>query len=138
MSERITRNFCRNVYLLNAKIDHLMTFETDEGPMTREQFYIVEFVKDFPDITQKEIIQMMKKEQTAISRSINKLMDEGYITKTRSDEDMRASYLNITDKGNALIDEFDDEICQVTDDLLDKLSDKEVAKLLQLVEKIYQ
>ena len=137
MSEVNTRHVCRHIYLLNAKIDHLTSFNTDEGRLTREQVYILEIIAEEPDITQKKLISKMKKEQTAVSRAVQKMADYGYIHKTQSKEDLRAAYLQISDRGLKLIDTLDDEICELTDDLLKDLSKEEVKSLTEILEKIH-
>lgn len=137
MSSINTRHVCRHIYLLNAKVDHLTTFETEEGRISREQVYMMEVISETPNITQKELISKMKKEQTAVSRAIQKLLDQGYIYKLKSREDLRASYLEISNKGLKLIDDLHDDICDVTDDLLKDLSKDEIRNLSEILEKIH-
>lgn len=137
MSSINTRHVCRHIYLLNAKVDHLTTFETEEGRISREQVYMMEVISETPNITQKELISKMKREQTAVSRAIQKLLDQGYIYKLKSREDLRASYLEISNKGLKLIDDLHDDICDVTDDVLKGLSKDEVRNLSEILEKIH-
>ena len=79
----------------------------------------------------------MKKEQTAVSRAVQKMVDYGYIHKSQSKEDLRATYLQISDRGLELIDTLDVEICELTDDLLKDLSKEEVKNLTEILEKIH-
>lgn len=137
MSGVNTRHVCRHIYLLNAKIDHLTSFKTDEGRISREQVYILEIIAEETNITQKDLISKMKKEQTAVSRAVQKMVDYGYVYKTQSKEDLRATYLQISDRGLELIDSLDDEICDLTDDLLKDLSDEEVKSLTKILDQIH-
>ena len=68
MSGVNTRHVCRHIYLVNAKIDHLTSFKTDEGRISREQVYILEIIAEEPNITQKELISKMKKEQLLLKK----------------------------------------------------------------------
>lgn len=138
MSDVNTRHVCRHIYLLNAKVDHMTTFQTEAGRISREQLYMLEIIAEEPNITQKQLISKMKKEQTAISRSIQRMADGQLITKTQSREDLRASYLKISQKGLDLIDALDDEICEVTDELLKDLSKEEVKHLSEILEKLHR
>ncbi|CAM4240858.1 MarR family winged helix-turn-helix transcriptional regulator [Lacicoccus alkaliphilus] len=138
MSDVNTRHVCRHIYLLNAKVDHMTTFQTEAGRISREQLYMLEIIAEEPNITQKQLISRMKKEQTAISRSIQRMADGQLITKTQSREDLRASYLKISQKGLDLIDALDDEICEVTDELLKDLSKEEVKHLSEILEKLHR
>jgi DNA-binding MarR family transcriptional regulator len=124
--------------LLNAKVDHMTTFQTEAGRISREQLYMLEIIAEEPNITQKQLISRMKKEQTAISRAIQRMADGQLITKTQSREDLRASYLKISQKGLDLIDALDDEICEVTDELLKDLSKEEVKHLSEILEKLHR
>lgn len=138
MSDVNTRHVCRHIYLLNAKVDHLTSFETTEGRISREQVYMLEIIAEEPNITQKQLITRMKKEQTAISRAIQRMADSNLISKTQSREDLRAFYLKISDKGLRLIDDLHDEICEITDDLLKDLSMDEVKNLTHILEKLHR
>ena len=138
MSDVNTRHVCRHIYLLNAKVDHMTSFETEAGRISREQLYMLEIIAEEPNITQKQLISRMKKEQTAISRAIQRMAEEKLITKSQSREDLRASYLKISKKGLSLIDELDDEICEITDELLQDLSKEEVKHLSAILEKIHR
>lgn len=138
MSDVNTRHVCRHIYLLNAKVDHMTTFQTEAGRISREQLYMLEIIAEEPNITQKQLISRMKKEQTAISRAIQRMADGQLITKTQSREDLRASYLKISQKGLDLIDALDDEICEVTDELLKDLSKEEVKHLSEILEKLHR
>ena len=138
MSDVNTRHVCRHIYLLNAKVDHMTTFQTEAGRISREQLYMLEIIAEEPNITQKQLISKMKKEQTAISRAIQRMAEEKLITKSQSREDLRASYLKISEKGLSLIDELDDEICEITDELLQDLSKEDVKHLSEILEKIHR
>lgn len=138
MSDVNTRHVCRHIYLLNAKVDHLTSFETTEGRISREQVYMLEIIAEEPNITQKQLITRMKKEQTAISRAIQRMADSNLISKTQSREDLRAFYLKISEKGLKLIDELHDEICEITDELLKDLSMDEVKHLTHILEKLHR
>lgn len=137
MSSINTRHVCRQIYLLNAKVDHLTSFKTEEGRMSREQVYILEIIAEEPNITQKELVSRMKKEQTAVSRAIQKMVDLGYIKKSQSAEDLRASLLTISTKGMNIINSLEDEICDLTDDLLKNLSKDEVLNLTEILKKLH-
>ncbi len=137
MSGTNTRHVCRHIFLLNAKVDHLTAFQTEDGRISREQVYMMEVIAEEPNITQKELISKMKKEQTAISRAIQKMLESGYIYKSQSREDLRASCLTISEKGRRLIDSLHDQICDITDDLLADLSKDEVASLTEILEKVH-
>ncbi|MFC3420088.1 MarR family winged helix-turn-helix transcriptional regulator [Salinicoccus hispanicus] len=137
MEKLNTRNLCRYIYLLNAKIDHMAEFRTENGTLSREQLYIIEMVAEEPGLTQKVLINRLKREQTSISRAVQKLVDQNYLIKRQNRDDMRASYLEITQQGRDALEELEEEICEMTDDVLEKLDYDEKKALTDILQKIH-
>ncbi|MCG1009987.1 MarR family transcriptional regulator [Salinicoccus sp. ID82-1] len=137
MGKLNTRNVCRYIYLLNAKVDHLAEFKTSKGVLNREQLYIIEMVAEEPGLTQKVLINRLKREQTSISRAVQKLVDQNYLIKRQNRDDMRASYLEVTKQGRDALDELEDSICEMTDDVLEDLNRDEKKALTDILEKIH-
>ncbi|WP_031547889.1 MarR family winged helix-turn-helix transcriptional regulator [Salinicoccus luteus] len=137
MSKLNTRNVCRYIYLLNAKIDHLAEFRTKNGLLSREQLYIIEMVAEEPGITQKTLIGRLRREQTSISRAVQKLVDQNYLIKRQHQDDMRASYLQVTEQAVDALDELEEKICSVTDDILESLDHEDKRRLTDILQKIH-
>lgn len=137
MGKLNTRNLCRYVYLLNAKVDHLAEFSTSRGLLTREQMYIIEMVAEEPGLTQKVLINRLKREQTSISRAVQKLVDQNYLIKRQNRDDLRASYLEVTQQGMETLDELEETICEMTDDVLEELNYEEKKTLNDILKKIH-
>lgn len=130
------RNVCRYIFMLNAKIDHLAEFETELGTLSREQLYIVEMVAEEPGLTQKTIIGRLKKEQTSVSRAVQTLVDQGYIAKRRNENDMRASHLEMTDVGREALTGLEPSICELSEQVVEELDEKEKSILMETLRKI--
>ena len=137
MSKLNTRNVCRYIYLLNAKIDHLAEFRTKNGFLSREQLYIIEMVSEEPGITQKTLISRLRKEQTSVSRAVQKLVDQNYLIKRQQQDDMRASYLEVTEQAVDALNELEENICGVTDDILESLDHEDKQTLVDILQKIH-
>ena len=137
MDKNTTRDVCRHVYLLNEKINHLSEFKTGEGKLNREQLYIMEMVSETPGLTQKELVDRLKKKQTSVSRTIQRLVDRGYLIKNQNHADMRASALEVTDKGEALLESFEAPITQLTAQILKDLSPEEQKSFTSILQKIH-
>ncbi|WP_020007721.1 MarR family winged helix-turn-helix transcriptional regulator [Salinicoccus albus] len=137
MDKNTTRNVCRHVYLLNEKINHLSEFKTSEGKLNREQLYIMEMVSETPGLTQKELVDRLKKKQTSVSRTIQRMTDRGYLIKNQNHADMRASALEVTDKGEALLESFEAPITQLTALILKDLSPEEQKSFTSILQKIH-
>ncbi|GAB3063458.1 MarR family winged helix-turn-helix transcriptional regulator [Salinicoccus sesuvii] len=137
MGKLNTRNLCRYVYLLNAKVDHLAEFNTSQGVLTREQLYIIEMVAEEPGLTQKVLINRLKREQTSMSRAVQKLVDQNYLIKRQNRDDLRASYLEVTELGMEALNELEEPICEMTDGLLEDLDYEEKKSLTDILKKIH-
>lgn len=137
MSDNFTRNVGRYIYLLNARIEHLSELKTDAGKVDREQLYIIEMVSETPEVTQKELVGRLKKKQTSVSRSVQRLVDLGYLTKNQNSSDMRAANLEVTDKAEKLLESVEDSICNLTDDVLRDLNEEEQKSFASILQKIH-
>lgn|SRR5690625_166652 len=132
-----TRNLCRYIYLLNAKIDHLAEFETDNGNISRDQLYIIEMIAEEPGITQKLLVECFKKKQTSVSRAITRLTDRGFIEKESDPQDKRATHLNLTALGKGTLENLEGEICKLSDRIVEDLDEEEKAAFIKALKKIH-
>lgn len=80
----------------------------------------------------------MNKEQTAVSRSIKKLVDHGFITKEQSMYDLRSTVLKITSKGEEALKLADDIKSKVVTNFMRELNVTEREQLMTTLDKIYQ
>lgn len=86
-------------------------------------------------LTVNEIKKFMVDESPNVSRSLNKLMENGYIKKQRSEQDQRVVYINITDKGRQIHEDADREVVKTSFNL-SNLSHDEKEKLFNLLSKL--
>ena len=84
------------------------------------------------DITQKELTEMLYLTKSGITKAINKLQDDGFIVKEKSEKDNRKFVLKLTQKGediiptlNAINDEWEEKIglTYLDDDFIETLKD---------------
>ncbi len=132
-----TRDLCRYIYLLNAKIDHLAEFETEKGNITRDKLYIIEMIAEEPGITQKMLVERFKKKQTSVSRAITRLIDRGFISKEKDPADKRAAHLTVTKLGESTLQKLEASICSLSDEIVETLDEKEREALIKALEKIH-
>jgi MarR family transcriptional regulator len=80
-------------------------------------------------LTVNQIKSYMVDESPNVSRSLNKLMDKGYINKNRDLKDQRIVYIEITDSGRDIHDEADGLLLKESIDL----SDEDAEKLVEIL-----
>ncbi|WP_207652909.1 MarR family winged helix-turn-helix transcriptional regulator [Anaeromicrobium sediminis] len=83
-------------------------------------------------LTVNQIKSFMVDESPNVSRSLNKLMENGYIVKERSNEDQRVVYITVTDKGREIHESADKELLKLSLNL----SQGELEKMYELLTKI--
>lgn len=78
-------------------------------------------------LTSAQLCQLIKEDKAAVSRAINELQEQGYLVIEEQDHSKRAyrSKLNLTEKGNILIDEIQKNIDEVLDYVGKDLNEQE-------------
>lgn len=71
----------------------------------------------------------------SVTDMVNSLIKKGYLTKTPSDTDKRSYIVNVTEKGNQLLELTFKEYVKTIELLEEKMGSKEFEMLIQLLEK---
>jgi DNA-binding MarR family transcriptional regulator len=71
--------------------------------LTPRQYAALNMIKEIPNIDQASLCNMIAMDKTTIVKVIDRLVEKGLITRTRSDTDRRTNWLAITDAGNETI-----------------------------------
>lgn len=137
MEDQRLKRFGQLIYFVNTKIDEITGIELADYNVSREQIYMLELIKNEDNMTQKKLIFKMSKEQTAVSRSIKKLAEYGYITKEQSMYDLRSTVLKLTPQGQEIVDMADGIKAKVVRSFMKELNKKESEELINILEKIY-
>lgn len=88
----------------NLFVEFLKPFE-----ISPQQFNILRILRGANDwVTMNTIKSLMVDKAPNATRLSDKLLDKGYIERKRGEEDRRAVYLSITQKGLELLKEIDD------------------------------
>jgi MarR family 2-MHQ and catechol resistance regulon transcriptional repressor len=82
-----------------------------------------------------ELGELMLVSRANITGLIDHLEDKGYVTRSVSPEDRRARYARITQKAEALLDEFIPVHCRNVKSMFHSLSEDEKGTLLHLLKK---
>lgn len=137
MDENRLKRFGQLIYIMNSKIDDFTSTELSDVNLTREQLYMMEIIAVEDNMTQKKLIYRLNKEQTAVSRAIKKLVDNGYVYKEQSIYDLRSTVLKVTGPGKEVLEKAEDIKAKVVHNFMKELSNDEAQELMILLEKIY-
>ena len=81
-----------------------------------------------------QIKNLMFDESPNVSRSLNKLVDAGYVMKQRSEKDLRIVHIHITEEGHQIHLNADAALLSMDGDMT--LSDQEAEQLYKLLAKL--
>lgn len=137
MDEKRLKRFGQLIYFMDSKIDELASAELTDVSLTREQLYMLELIVSEDNMTQKKLIYKLNKEQTAVSRTIKKLADNGFVKKEQSIYDLRSTVLIATEQGEKALERAEDIKAKVVRSFMRELNSAESEELIQLLEKIY-
>ena len=115
---------------LNNKYNQLLQ-EYDIAP---EQRAALEIIKYETDVNQTKIANILGKDKTTISRTLNTLEKKGFITKSQKDK--RTNLIEITLKGENILNNSSTKVNSFRKNLISKLNDDEVVNLILLLEKV--
>jgi len=81
-------------------------FQEEAGSMdlTSVQYAALNIIREVPGVDQARLSSLIAFDRTTMVKVLDRLVDKGYITRTRSSEDRRTNFLNVTAEGAAALD----------------------------------
>lgn len=101
-----------------------------------EQRATLEIIKFEPNVTQTVIADILGKDKTTICRTLNALEKKGLITKNNSENDKRSKTIQLTSKGEEILQQTHTTISAFRQQLNDKLSPDELTTLFNTLNKL--
>ncbi|MPM09288.1 hypothetical protein SDC9_55604 [bioreactor metagenome] len=72
------------------------------GNLSRTEMHALEIVQDLPEATLTQIADILGITKATVSVSVNRLVEKGFLVKTRAENDGRKSILKLTEAGEAM------------------------------------
>lgn len=72
------------------------------GNLSRTEMHALEIVQDLPEATLTQIADILGITKATVSVSVNRLVEKGFLVKTRAENDGRKSILRLTDAGEVM------------------------------------
>lgn len=101
-----------------------------------EQRATLEIIKFEKDVTQTILADMLRKDKTTICRTLNALEKKGFITKSDSENDKRSKTIQLTSKGEEILQQTHATISAFRQQLSNKLSPEEITALFNSLDKL--
>ena len=106
--------------------------------LTQKQVSALWLIDDHPDIAQTGLAQRMRMDRATTMAIVNRLEAKGYLVRAKSSSDGRKQTLNLTVPGRRALSAAKRAIQQHERWLKSRFSEKEVAKLIELLTRIHE
>ena len=104
--------------------------------ITIDQKLILHYLNDYPELNQKEIAELVFKDNASMTRMINIMVKKNYLNRSMNDEDRRRYNLEITDKGKEVLVKLPPVIMNNRKKALKGITKKEIIQLEKTLNKI--
>ena len=106
--------------------------------LTQKQVSVLWLVDDHPDIAQTDLAKRMRMDRATTMAIVNRLESRGYLVRGKSDSDGRKQTLNLTNPGRKALVTAKAAIQQHERWLKSRFTEREVAKLIELLTRIHE
>ncbi len=105
--------------------------------LTQKQVSVLWLVDDHPDIAQTDLAKRMRMDRATTMAIVNRLESRGYLVRGKSESDGRKQTLNLTESGRRALVTAKSAIRQHERWLKSRFTDREIAKLIELLTRIH-
>jgi DNA-binding MarR family transcriptional regulator len=106
--------------------------------LTQKQVSVLWLVDDHPDIAQTNLAERMRMDRATTMAIVNRLESRGYLVRGKSRTDGRKQTLNLTDSGRKALVTAKSAIRQHEQWLKSRFTEREVAKLIEMLTRIHE
>ncbi|SNZ05718.1 DNA-binding transcriptional regulator, MarR family [Terribacillus aidingensis] len=106
--------------------------------LTPEQFSLVAELDKQDDVTQKELADVTEREQTTVTKIVDKLVKKGLVSRRHDPHDRRAIRLLITDAGRQLVCEIIPKVDEIETNAYQGFHQEDIKTLHTLIRKLHQ
>jgi DNA-binding MarR family transcriptional regulator len=119
--------------LVNTKMQKLRKIGAREINLT--QFQYINAINRTEDITPTSLSKTLELSKPAVTGIVNKLIEQGYVTKSRSDSDRRVYHIRLTKAGRQVAEAYEAACSEYIDRMTRALKKSELDQLVLLMEK---
>ena len=112
--------------------------ETQPLDLTSVQYAALNMIQEVPGIDQASLSNMIAFDKTTIVKVLDRLVDKGLITRTRSETDRRINHLHVTPKGTGLLKEIHPMLDRSDKRILAPLSEVDQRKFMEMLSRLVQ
>lgn len=117
---------------------HLEIFSRQLPDMTPTQFSVLVRLREVGEVSQNQLGRLVAMDAATTKGVIARLIDRGLLRARQDTDDMRRLQISLTNDGQAAIDAAIIKAKDITKETTEKLTAREVARLLTLLDKLQQ
>ncbi|MED0656051.1 MarR family winged helix-turn-helix transcriptional regulator [Anoxybacillus ayderensis] len=121
-------------FLVNKRGAALMKCELDD--VTHDQYYVLRHIYKRGVCTSTELADVFAVNKSAITAMTNRLVEKGMIERGRGGDDRRVIALSLTEKGRKWLEETEQNVYELVEAIMTKLSHEEIEQFIQTYEKL--
>lgn len=104
--------------------------------ITIDQAMVLIFLKKYPDLSQKEIAELVFKDAASVTRTIELMTKNGYLSRSINHKDKRRYSLRLTEMGVQVLDKMKGIIISNRNKALKGVTDDEIKQVETTLNKI--
>lgn len=131
---RIGNQVCFPLYACAKEMVRQYRKPLEELNLTYTQYIVMMVLWEFGAMTEGELGRRVRLDSGTLAPLLKRLEKQGYVNRTRPDDNERKLLISLTEDGNSLRDKALEIPCKVSADL--NLSEAELAQLKALLDKM--
>lgn len=139
MNSQKTKKMLDSCYIAKRILDLLP--ELPEGVLPSYIRYL-ETIIDLKErngrVKVSEISKALNLPRPGVTRTVGSMVEKGYLNKMSSKEDGRVTYIEVSEKGQALFEKFNKDYFEDLSQRLSDISIEEADCMIETIEKFYQ
>ena len=139
MNSQKTKDMLDSFYMAKRILDLLP--ELPEGVLPSYIRYlerIIELQEVHEKVKVSDLSSALNLPRPGVTRTVNSMVEKGYLNKMSSKEDGRVTYIEISDKGMDLFEKFNRDFFKDLSLSLSHISVEEADIMIETIEKFYQ
>lgn len=138
MTENINFDIYQTLHSVSRNMHHLAHYIGNQQDEMQDLGRTLNFIADNDACTVKDLADYYGIKSSSATVKVGKLVDQGYLIKTRSTEDLRAFNLSLTSEGTIKKNQINKNTEGIVEDIFDDLSDNQKAVFLDELKQINQ
>lgn len=100
--EQLLNTTLKDMFYSVLRLQEQSVSKLANGNLSRTEMHAMEIIQDIPEATLTQIAEILGITKATVSVSVSRLVEKGYLEKTRSETDGRKSILRLTEDGETM------------------------------------